>query len=170
MTQSPGKEERDNLCNEVMAALKANADSENLDTSESLLEEIRDVGADSAILDGLNAGDSSESPSLLMTKALETNPPSQDKVSQPVDSMALNMTEQDNELRNLEGQLALRTRSLEDTSAKIAQLKTEKATTTKKIEYWEGKVQAKDKEVQRLSGISPSQAKLSPPKTPKLWS
>ena len=67
--------------------------------------------------------------------------------------MALNMTEQDHEVRNLEDQLALRTRSLEDALAKVSQLKTEKATNVKKFEYWEGKIQAKDKEIQRLSGI-----------------
>ena len=155
MTQSPGKEERDNLCEEAMAALKAKTDGENLDNSKNLLDETRDVGTDSAILDGLNAGDSrdsSESSSLLMMTALETAPPSHN-VSQPVDSMALNMTEQDHEVRNLEDQLALRTRSLEDALAKVSQLKTEKATNVKKIEYWEGKIQAKDKEIQRLSGI-----------------
>ena len=122
MTQSPGKEERDNLYNEVLAALKANADRENLDTSRSLLEETRDVGADSAILDGLNAGDSTQ----------ETNtPPTHHNVSQPADSIALNMTELDLEVRNLKDKLALRKRSLEDALAK----------------------NAKDKEAKRLSGI-----------------
>ena len=154
MTQSPGKEERDNLCKEVLAALKAKTDKENLDVSTSLLDDTRDVGTNSDILNGLSAGDEGSTQSLLMTTAQETiSPTNQDNVSQQVDSLGLNMTEQDNEVRNLEDQLALRTRSLEDALATNAQLKTDKATAIKKIEYWEGKAKAKDKEIQRLSGI-----------------
>ena len=72
-TQSPGKEERDNLCAEAMAALKERTDGENLDTSKSLLEDTSVAGAtNSAILEGLNAGDMSSSQSQLMTTAQET--------------------------------------------------------------------------------------------------
>ena len=57
--------------------------------------------------------------------------PTHHNVSQPADSIALNMTELDLELRNLKDKLALRKRSLEDALAK----------------------NAKDKEAKRLSGI-----------------
>ena len=73
LSQSPGKEERDNLCAEAMAALKERTDGENLDTSKSLLEDTSVVGAtNSAILDGLNASDMSSSQLQLMTTAQET--------------------------------------------------------------------------------------------------
>ena len=153
LTQSPGKKERDNLCAEAMAALKERTDKENLDTSKSLLEETSDVGAtNSAILDGLNAGDMSSSQSLLMVTAQDTD--ININVNTTVtDSMSLNMGDTNHEIKNLEDQLALRTRSLEDALSKIAQLKTDKAAKVKLAEHWEGKVEGKDREIKRLSGI-----------------
>ena len=149
LTQSPGKEERDNLCAEAMAALKERTDGENLDTSKSLLEDTS-VAGNSAILDGLNAGDMSSSQSPLMVTAEETH----NNVNTTVtDSMSLNMGDQNHEIKNLEDQLALRTRSLEEALSKIAKLKTEKAANVKSADYWEGKVEGKDKEIKRLSGI-----------------
>ena len=150
-TQSPGKEERDNLCAEAMAALKERTDGENLDTSKSLLEDTSVARpTNSAILDGLNAGDMSSSQSALMVTAEETH----NNVNTTVtDSMSLNMGDQNHEIKNLEDQLALRTRSLEEALSKIAQLKTEKAANVKSADYWEGKVEGKDKEIKRLSGI-----------------
>ena len=110
----------------VMTQSPAKTDKENLNNSTNLLDETRDVGTKSDIMDGLNAGDEGDTQSLLMTMAQETiSPLTPHNVSQPADSIALNMIEQDHEVNNLEDQLALRirTRSL------------------------------KDKEVQRLSGI-----------------
>ena len=113
--QSPEKEKRDNLCKEAMLVPKVRTNREKLDNFESILEETSEVGAiDAAILDRLNAGDVSVSQSQLMTTAQWIN-------INPISCcMFLNISEQDHEMTNLEGQLTLSeiVKALKDVFAK----------------------------------------------------
>ena len=137
-----------------MAAIEKKGKKETgLNDSRSLLEGTMSQEADS---DNFR---SQESESVIMVTARDTETV-EDTVNQTADnpdSLALNISNGENPLMNenrgLQEELALRTQSLQDTQAKVEELKSKAATALRLKEHLEAEIASKDSEIAKLAGV-----------------
>ena len=139
--------------NEAMEAIekKAKEETDN-NVSKSLLENTSQE-ADSDVFR------SHDSESALMVTAQDTQyvDATMNQSTGNPDSLALNITNGDNALlaenRGLQEELTLRTQSLQDTQAKVEELKSRAATALRQKEHLEAQIASKDSELTKLAGV-----------------
>ena len=151
---SQGTIERQILIDDVMGMLANQDKVEELDTSKSLLEEgVESQGAD------LDSTKSQDSESVLMVTARDTDQAegSESRVEDNPDSLELNFTRGEDPLlaenRGLQEELQLRTQSLHETQAQVANLKSKAANAVRFKEHLEAEITAKDNEINKLTGV-----------------